>query len=181
MTPLRRTTCSNSNAISTSQHSVQLTPAQRRAIAELLPELASRLKIDQKSSRAIRFIVSALESTHRKAKDAISRAEDGTKQNSLRHVVNTTADAIEKSRGIGLTPASERLYQFKITLIDSEPAIWRRITIDSQERAKPCCLAASVPTVRPSLASMTAQLARCRCCIAPSPLSVALRGEWASG
>ena len=35
----------------------------------------------------------------------------------------------KKSEGIGSIPASERLYQFKITLLESKPPIWRRIQV----------------------------------------------------
>ena len=48
------------------------------------------------------------------------------KRNSLRHVVFVTEHAIEDFQGIGRIPAKERLYQFKITLKNIKPAIWRR-------------------------------------------------------
>jgi len=35
----------------------------------------------------------------------------------------------EDSQGIGAIPSSERLYQFKITLKDFRPSIWRRIQV----------------------------------------------------
>jgi hypothetical protein len=37
--------------------------------------------------------------------------------------------AQERAEGSGEIPASERLYQFKITLLASEPPIWRRIQV----------------------------------------------------
>ena len=37
--------------------------------------------------------------------------------------------ALEYIAGIASIPASERLYQFKITLNDSKPPIWRRIQV----------------------------------------------------
>lgn len=43
----------------------------------------------------------------------------------VRHRRKDWADA----QGIGAIPASERLYQFRVTLIDSEPPIWRRIQV----------------------------------------------------
>jgi hypothetical protein len=50
-------------------------------------------------------------------------------RNSLRHIVDTITKALEESTGIGSIPASERLYQFKITLLESQPPIWRRIQV----------------------------------------------------
>ncbi len=43
--------------------------------------------------------------------------------------IETTTRVVEDSQGIGAIPASERLYQFKITLKDSQPPIWRRIQV----------------------------------------------------
>ena len=51
------------------------------------------------------------------------------RNSSLRHIIEATTKAIEASQGIGSIPASERLYQFKITLNDSKPPIWRRIQV----------------------------------------------------
>lgn len=50
-------------------------------------------------------------------------------RNSLRHVTDLTTQALDHSRGVGAIPAVERLYQIKITLLDVQPAIWRRIQV----------------------------------------------------
>src|SRR4029077_12012270 len=39
------------------------------------------------------------------------------------------ARALDRSRGLGAIPAAERVYQFKITLLDTRPPIWRRIQV----------------------------------------------------
>src|SRR5262245_46474976 len=39
------------------------------------------------------------------------------------------AQALECSRGLGAIPAAERVYQFKITLQNTHPPIWRRIQV----------------------------------------------------
>lgn len=108
---------------------VPLTEAQRKAIAEILPKLADRLKLDEKNARTISFTESELETIQQKAKDAVRYADSGMKRNSLRHIVDAATRAIGESKGVGSIPAAERLYQFKITLIDSEPKIWRRIQV----------------------------------------------------
>jgi hypothetical protein len=44
-------------------------------------------------------------------------------------VVDAVTNAIGDSEGIGSIPASERLYQFKVTLLESSPPIWRRTQV----------------------------------------------------
>lgn len=109
--------------------SVVFTEAQRRAVAEILPNLADRLKLDEKNARKISFTVQELETIQRKAKNAVRHADSGMKRKSLQHIVDAATRAMEESRGIGSIPAAKRLYQFKITLIGSEPKIWRRIQV----------------------------------------------------
>lgn len=105
------------------------TQAQRKVVADLLPELSDRLKLAEKNSRTINFTSKELKAILEKAEAARPHADTGMKRNSLRHVADAIAKAIEESEGIGSIPASERLYQFKITLLESHPPIWRRIQI----------------------------------------------------
>jgi hypothetical protein len=117
------------NVVTLPQHSVPLTAAQRKVVADLLPELAVRLNLEGKNSRTISFTVNELQTIQQKAQEAIRHAETGMIRNSLRHIIEATTKAIEESQGIGSIPASERLYQFKITLVESKPPIWRRIQV----------------------------------------------------
>jgi len=107
----------------------RFTHAQRKVIAELMPTLDARLRLDTSNQRTLSFTLAELKSIQQKAVAARSNAENGMKRNSLRHIIEATAKAIEDSHGIGSIPASERLYQFKITLNDSKPPIWRRIQV----------------------------------------------------
>lgn len=111
------------------ENNVLLTQAQRKVVAELLPKFAERLKLDEKNPRTIPFTPKELESIRDKAAAARPSAENGMKRNSLWHVVDAVSTAIEEIEGIGSIPASERLYQFKITLLESKPQIWRRIQV----------------------------------------------------
>jgi hypothetical protein len=113
----------------TSRHSIIFTQAQRTVVVGLLPELANRLKLEEKNSRTISLTSKELDALREKAEAARPHAENGMIRNSLRHIVDAVTKAVEKSKGIGLIPASERLYQFKITLLESMPPIWRRIQV----------------------------------------------------
>ena len=111
----------------TSSHNLPLSQAQRIATAEVLPELADRLKLEEKNLRKIPFTVDELESIRQKVHAARSHADTGMKRTSLRHVVDAISKALEVADGIGSIPATDRLYQFKITLLRTDPPIWRRI------------------------------------------------------
>lgn len=109
--------------------SVLLTLAQRKVVADLLPELADRLKLDEKNSRTISFTATELQTIREKVEAARPHASTGMIKNSLRHVVEAVTKTLEESEGIGSIPVAERLYQFKITLVESNPPIWRRIQV----------------------------------------------------
>ncbi len=108
---------------------VRLTQAQRKALAEIAPVFAERLKLLERNQRTIPFTRGELKAIQAKARTAARQAGTGMKRNSLRHVSDSAAQALDRSRGIGAIPASKRVYQFKITLQDSHPPIWRRIQV----------------------------------------------------
>lgn len=108
---------------------LSLTAAQRRVVADLLPKIADRLKLDENNPRTISFTTKELETIRDKAEAARPHATNDMIRNSLRHVVDAITKALQESSGIGSIPASERLYQFKITLLESKPKIWRRIQV----------------------------------------------------
>lgn len=120
---------SNGNKRQQPSRSVLLTAAQRKAIADVLPNLADRLKLEEKNSRTMSFSTTELETIREKAGAARSHADNGMKRNSLRHIVDAITKVLEEYEGIGSIPASERLYQFKIALLESQPPIWRRIQV----------------------------------------------------
>jgi hypothetical protein len=110
------------------QFPVRLTQAQRNAIAEIAPQFSERLRLDERNQRTIAFTLDELKAIHQKCSTAI-RQTKGMKRNSHRHVLDLTKQAIDHSRGLGAIPPSERVYQFKITLQDTRPPVWRRIQV----------------------------------------------------
>jgi hypothetical protein len=109
---------------------VKLTSVQRKIVADLMPELASRLKLDEPNQRTIRFTQAELEGIQARAREEVPKAATGMVCNSLRHIVDATTQALERIRTTKPPPPSGNVYQFKITLCDSQPAVWRRIQVE---------------------------------------------------
>lgn len=110
------------------QIKVRLSILERREIAILLHEFVKRLELDESNSRIIplsldeaKRVLEALKSDTRKHRAMI--------QSALERAMASFENAIENATGIGSIPANIRLYQFRITLNESEPSIWRRIQI----------------------------------------------------
>ena len=108
---------------------VKFSLARRKVITEIAPELADRLKLDEKNQQAVFFTLAELKIIKAKARTASREVSNGFKRNSLWLVMDITNEAIKLHKGIGAIPASERIFQFKITLKDTRPPIWRRIQV----------------------------------------------------
>jgi hypothetical protein len=110
---------------------LRLTQAQRRVVAANLPDLRPRLLLDQTSQRTLAFTLDQIKAIARACRAAIPKAYTGMERNSLGHVVDAAQKVIEKSgKGkIHRIPASGRICQFRITLKDVDPPIWRRIQV----------------------------------------------------
>jgi len=108
---------------------VLLTQAQRKAVVLLLPNLKTRLKLEEKNQRTIQFSLDELAQVVGKAAAVIRHAQNGMLRNTLRRLIVICSEASEHFQGIGAVAASERLYQFKITLKELQPPIWRRIQV----------------------------------------------------
>ena len=108
---------------------LNLTHAQRKVLASVLPALADRLNLGEAASRTISFTLKELREIAAKCKAGMPKATNVMVRNSLRHIMGRAYQAIEQYQegGIGELPAAERVYQFKITLKGIEPLIWRRI------------------------------------------------------
>ncbi len=108
---------------------VRLTQAQRIVVAELFPKYSKRPRLDEPNQRMVSLTLDELKVIYKKVAPAIRQADSGMKRTSLRHVLDITERAIEHFQGIGMIPARERIYQFKITLTNITPPIWRRIQV----------------------------------------------------
>jgi hypothetical protein len=108
---------------------VKLTQAQRKAVAEIAPELTDRLKLDELNQRTIPFTPAELKAIKEKAGKAMPQASSGMVRNSLRHVTDLMAQALDRSGGLGAVPDAGRVCQFRVTLLDARPPIWRRIQV----------------------------------------------------
>jgi hypothetical protein len=108
---------------------VRLTIAQRKVVAELMPHFAARLRLDEPVQRVVLFTVDELKSIPPVVALARKHAKSGMKRHSLGHVHDIAERAIDEFQGIGMIPARERIYQFRITLKGVHPEIWRRIQV----------------------------------------------------
>jgi len=111
------------------QFPVRLTLAQRKVVAEVFSQFSERLRLDEPNERMVSFTLDEMRAIHQTVRLGIQPADSGMKRNSLRHVAFVTEQAIEHFQGIGRIPVKERLYQFKITVKDTRPPIWRRIQV----------------------------------------------------
>ncbi len=112
-----------------SQFGVSFSRPQRLAIADLLPQYGRRLRLEAKGQQKIALTVPELQSILRCAGEGVVTADSGVKRNSLRRVIAACQKAIRDAHGINAIAPSKRLYQFKITLVEIVPRIWRRIQI----------------------------------------------------
>jgi hypothetical protein len=82
---------------------VKLTQAQRKVVAQVVPELADLLKLDERNQRTIPFTLAELKAVKEQAGKAMRQASTGVVRNSLRHVTDLAAQALDRSRGLGFS------------------------------------------------------------------------------
>src|SRR5271168_3975917 len=105
---------------------VKLTVAQRKVLAEVAPKFADRLKLDEPNQRIIDFTVAELKAIKAKVETAIKSVSTGYERRPLRLALQAADQAIAQSQRLS---AADTVYQFKITLLESHPQIWRRVQV----------------------------------------------------
>ncbi len=105
---------------------IKLTPAQRKDFAEVVPSLADRLKLDEPNQRNIDLSLAELKAIKAKADTSIKKASTGHERRPIWFVLERTDEAIAKAQQLSV---ASQVYQFKITLLESDPPIWRRIQV----------------------------------------------------
>ncbi len=108
---------------------VRLSLLQRRSIAELDAEFSDRLKLNEQNQRVIALTLPEWKILRRKIRSAIHPHARGMKRRALRDAMGLIDIIIEEGNGIGRIPRAQRIYQFRITLRDTWPPIWRRIQV----------------------------------------------------
>jgi hypothetical protein len=104
----------------TQRVALKLTMAQRQLVAALAPNLAERLRLNEPHQRIVELTLGELQALA--AKTTGLTATGGTR-NTLRHLLRETSRAVER------VVNAERVYQFKVTLLQSYPPIWRRFQV----------------------------------------------------
>jgi hypothetical protein len=83
---------------------VKLTQAQRKVVAEVAPELAERLKLDDRNQRAIPLTLAELRTVKEKARSALRQAGAGRGRIPLRNVFQGCGQALEQHLGTAALP-----------------------------------------------------------------------------
>jgi Protein of unknown function (DUF2934) len=83
---------------------VRLTQAQRKVVAEIAPELADRLKLDDRGQRTIPFTLAELKAIKEKARSALRQAGTGRGRIPLRYVFQACGQALDQHLGTTALP-----------------------------------------------------------------------------
>jgi hypothetical protein len=78
---------------------VKLTQAQRKVVAEIVPGLAERLKLDEKPQRTIPFTPAELKAVKEEARDALRQGGTGRSRVPLRYVFQACGQALDQHLG----------------------------------------------------------------------------------
>src|SRR5262249_9028195 len=108
---------------------LKLTAAQRKAIAEFAPQFADRLKLEEPNQRIIRFTPDEVKALKEKTGAALRRAT-GSHHNTLQQLVDKFSVARLRPQRTRKSSAAAQVYQFKITLLNVYPPVWRRIQVE---------------------------------------------------
>jgi hypothetical protein len=83
---------------------VKLSQAQRKAVAEIAPEFAKRLKLNDRGQRAIPFTLAELQTVKEQARSALRQAGTGRSRIPLRYVFQACGQALDQHVGTAALP-----------------------------------------------------------------------------
>jgi hypothetical protein len=86
------------------QFPVKLTQAQRKVVADIAPELARRLKLDDRGQWAVPLTLAELRTVKEKARSALRQAGTGRGRAPLRHVFQACGQALDQHLGTAALP-----------------------------------------------------------------------------
>jgi hypothetical protein len=86
------------------QLSVKLTQAQRKVVAEMVPELARRLKLSDRGQRAVPLSLDELRAVKEKARGALRQGGTGRGRVPLRYVFLACGQALDEHLGAAALP-----------------------------------------------------------------------------
>jgi len=107
---------------------IRFTYAQRLAVSQLLPEFAERLLLDCKSQRTLSFSQNELTSIEQLA-DRRGDLPANVRPHVVRNVANLARQALEQFDVDERVRTSAVVFQFKVTLLETKPPIWRRLAV----------------------------------------------------
>jgi len=105
---------------------LKLTWGQRKMLSHADSGLTSRLKLDEPNQRIIEFTLAELNGIKVKAESALKKASNAYERRPLKLILKTTDQALAQIQRLSV---ADTIYQFKITLKESHPPIWRRIQV----------------------------------------------------
>lgn len=111
------------------KYPTKLSQAQRKLLADLASEFVERLKAGEKNQRSIHFTLDEMHDLLVRCQVAVNEQTKSIRRRTLHGMIDEFNRAIEQNSGIGAIREAERLFQFKITLLDLKPKVWRRIQV----------------------------------------------------
>lgn len=117
--------------------SVKLTQAQRKAVAEIAPKLAKRLKLDDRGQRVISLTLAELRTVKEKARSALWEAGPGKGRVPLRYVFQACGQALDQHLGTTAHP-EDGLQEWFLTELRAIASRyqWQYVAPDSQTQVE---------------------------------------------